>query len=156
MAAGAAAQDTADFLGHWVLLNPSDVASDIAQELTVRQSFERRVNVITIERRTTSGVRSETYTIGTVGGVVGGLVGRSGRGSGPNGQIVQTRFSTKWDGNRLVIQTGNYSGPTPESGPYAEREEVWSLDEQGRLLITVTDRTSDAPPKTTNLTYRRQ
>jgi hypothetical protein len=156
MAAGAAAQDTADFLGHWVLLNPSDVASDIAQELTVRQSFERHVNVITIERRATSGVRSETYTIGTVGGVVGGLVSRSGRGSGPDGQIMETRFSTKWDGNRLVIQTGSYSGPTLESGPYTEHDEVWSLDPEGRLSITVTDRSSDAEPRTANLTYLKQ
>jgi hypothetical protein len=55
----------------------------------------------------------------------------------------------------LVIETGVYSGPTRESGPYAEHEELWSLDSEGVLHITVTDRGSGTEPKTTNLTYRR-
>src|SRR5688572_24294751 len=86
MAAGAAAQDTAVFVGQWVLPDPSDVASDIAEELTVRQASEGRLDVMTVERRSKGGVRSDSYTIGIQGGTVGGM-DRSGRGTGPNGQV---------------------------------------------------------------------
>jgi hypothetical protein len=110
---------------------------------------------LTVERSFKTGVRSETYQIGVEGGVVGG-VDRTGRGSGPRGESPQTRFAVRWDGNSLVIETGNYSGATRESGPYTEHTEVWRFDAHGRLVITVTDRRSGTESTTGVLTYRRR
>jgi hypothetical protein len=92
---------------------------------------------LTVERRLPSGVRSESYEIGTEG-------------------ILGSVAPFKWNGNRLVIETGSYSGTTRDAGPYREHDEVWSLEAQGRLLITVTDRGSSLGPSTTDLTYRRR
>ena len=55
-----------------------------------------------------------------------------------------------------MIETGNYSGPTRESGPYTEHAEVWWLDAEGRLVIKVTDRSSGAESTTRTLTYQRR
>jgi len=49
-----------------------------------------------------------------------------------------------------------YSGLTQDLGPHTEYTEVWWLDEQGRLLITVVNRRSDSEVETRTLTYRRQ
>jgi hypothetical protein len=78
--------------------------------------------------------------------------GVAGNGRGPN---THTRFSVRWDGDTLVIETGSYTGPTRDSGPYSEHEEIWSLDAQRRLAMTVTDRGSGTESKTVRLTYRR-
>jgi hypothetical protein len=107
---------------------------------------------LTVERHFESGVRAETYHIGTVGGTVG----ITGDGSDPSLNPARSLVSVRWEGDRLYIETGRYSGPTRDSGPYTEHTEVWWLDEQGRLLITVTDRWSNAEVATRTLTYRRQ
>jgi len=165
VAATLAGQDKPDFSGRWVLESPADPAADIARSLTVRQSIVRTTargtpmqpffGDLTVERELPTGLRSDTYQIGVVGGVVGG-VDRTGRAAGPGGQSRQTRFSVRWNEDRLVIETGTYSGPTRESGPYTEHMEVWSLDAGKRLLVTVTDRRSGAEPVTRTLTYRRR
>ena len=56
----------------------------------------------------------------------------------------------RWDGDRLRIETKSY--PTPDTRGYTEHNEVWWLDEQGRLLITVVDRRSDSESATRTLT----
>ena len=61
----------------------------------------------------------------------------------------------RWDGDRLMIETGQYSGPTRESGPYLEHEEVWALDTDGRLIMSVADRDPTTGPRTTQLAYRK-
>jgi hypothetical protein len=154
-----------DFSGQWGLVNPSDSGPNIPQTLMVRQSIEtksvrgtpieRFFRFLTVNREFKTGVRSESYEIGMGGRIVGGL-DKSGAGLGPNGQSPETQVAVKWEGNRLVIETGVYSGPTRKSGPYAEHEELWSLDSEGMLHITVTDRGSGTEPKTTNLSYRRR
>ena len=157
------AQDKPDFSGHWALADPSVSGPTIAQELTVQMLIVREsvrgdpitpfFKTMTVERRLPSGVHSDSYQIGIEGGMVGGVVG----GAGPGRQSPsQTRFSITWNGDRLVMENGSYSGPTRESGPYTEHDEVWSLDSQGRLLLTVTERASGVEPRTTQLTYRRQ
>jgi hypothetical protein len=56
----------------------------------------------------------------------------------------------------LIIRTGKYSGPPQQSAPYAEHEERWAFDPIGRLLITVTDRSSGSQVTSAVLTYRRR
>jgi hypothetical protein len=151
-----AAQDKPDFTGQWALLTPRD-AEDAARGLSVRQWLEHMTSVrgvpidipyVAIERQFQDGVRSESYEIG-VAGIAGGLA------AGASVPSWSTRYAVRWDGDRLVIETGRYSGPTRESGPYSEHDEVWSLDASGRLVMAVNDRSSGSAPRTTELTYRR-
>jgi hypothetical protein len=77
------------------------------------------------------------------------------RGTASDVNVPQTRFSVRWDGNRLVIDTGRYSGPTREAGPYTEHAEVWQLDAGGMLILSITDRGSGIASTTNTLTYRK-
>ncbi len=142
-----AAQGKPDFSGRWVLVNPA-TASDIARDLVVRESFEAPVTVLTVERRSTGEVHIATYKIGLAEGRTGAIT-EDGRGP------TRTTKSAMWDGDRLVIETGTYSGARRQAGPYSEHDEVWSLDAQGRLVMIVTDRGSGTELRTTQLTYRR-
>ncbi len=157
--------DKPDFSGRWVLVNSTGSAPDVPLALKVRQTIVTKTvrgdpmepffKDLVVVRQFKSGARSESYQIGIEGGVVGG-VDRTGRGSGPNGQVPRTYFAVRWAGNSLVIDTGSYSGATKESGPYTEHTEVWQLDARGRLVMTVTDRRSGVEPTTRTLTYRRR
>jgi hypothetical protein len=156
------AQDKPDFSGQWVLVSPINGAAN-AQTMTVRESFKREsVNgtpmdspliTLAVERRSDSGVHSEVYTVGTVGGIVGGAVGNPG--TERRGQSAQTRFSTAWDGDTLVIDI-RYSGRPVDAGAESEHKEMWSLDPQGALLLITTDRSPGTEPTTTTLMYRRR
>jgi len=162
VAPATSAQDKPDFSGDWILVSPTD-ATNAAQTLTVRQSFTRESvkgtpidpPLIThaVERRLDSGLHSDVYTIGTVGGIVSGLVGNSA--TGLSSQTQETRFTTTWDGDTLVIDT-RYSGRPADVGAESEHKEVWSLDPRGALLLTVTDQSPGTQPVTTNLIYRRR
>jgi hypothetical protein len=155
------AQDKPDFSEQWVLVSPTNGATN-AQTMTVRESFKREsvkgtpmdspLITLAVERRSNNGGRSEVYTIGTVGGIVDGAVGNPG--TGPGGQR-QTRFSTTWDGDKLVIDI-RYSGRPVDAGADSEHKEIWSLDPQGALLLITTDRSPGTEPTTINLTYRRR
>jgi hypothetical protein len=153
-----AARAKPDFTGQWVLVTPPEAAGDAAPELSVRQWFEHTTSVrgdpidlprVTIERQFQGGVRSETYRIGVIEGTVGGVA------AGVSVPSWQTRFAVKWDGDRLVIETGRYFGSPREKGPYSEHGEVWDLDPQGRLVMTITDRDSTTESRTIELTYRK-
>jgi hypothetical protein len=69
-----------DFSGEWVLVEASGTASDPASALTVRQTIARTTRLgeprmpyfsdLTVERHFKSGVVSESYKIGMIGGTV--------------------------------------------------------------------------------------
>ncbi len=152
-----------DFSGRWVLIDPRQPPPDVAREMVVRESFrDRSVTgtplaepfiTIDIERNCESGTKSESYPIGVAGGSVPGLP----EGADPRASSeprYQGRFIAKWNGDRLVIETGTYSGGTRESGPYTERLEVWSVEKRGTLSVTITDRSSTTEPKTAKYIYR--
>jgi len=159
--AGLAAQDKPDFSGRWVLEDPLPAAVDTPRALIVRQSLVRTsargtpmepfYKDLIVEREFESEVRSGSHQIGVVGGVIGGVV----RGTGGGVETTRSRFSVNWAGNRLVIETGSYSAPTREAGSFRERTEVWALVENGRLVLTITSRGSDAASMTQTLRYRR-
>jgi hypothetical protein len=162
VAASVAAQDTPDFSGQWNLETSADADPAVAQSLTVRQHAVR-TNVygdpiplffkeLTVERRFGNDVRTETYQIGIEGGVVGG-VSPPNRGIDVN--VSRTRFSVRWEDNRLVIDIGSYSGPSREAGPFTEHTEVWQLDATGMLILSMTDRGSGIPSTTKTLMYRK-
>jgi hypothetical protein len=150
-----AAQDRPDFSGTWTLVNPIGSASSAAHMLIVRQSFTREsvrgtpidppLITLAVERHASASVHSDLYTIGVIGGTV----------SGVGGQSAQTRFSTTWDADRLVIETV-YSGRPGDAGSSSIHREVWSLDAQQTLSLVFTDQSTDTEPMTTTLIYRRQ
>jgi hypothetical protein len=135
------AQTTLDLSGDWVMTS-LDAAVDVARELRVQIRTESRLPVMRIERRGLTGTRSEEYRIGIPGGHVTGT--------------QQTLSSARWIGKQLVIRNGTYAGPLGDNAAFSESEESWSLDSNGRLLITTTTRERDAAPKTTQTTYRRR
>ncbi len=156
---GVAAQDTPDFSGRWVLATPQQSEADIPLALTVRQTLVRTTvrgepmqpffRDITIERQFETATRSENHLIGVQGGTVPGL-----RADGsPNGPT--DHHAVKWDGNALVFESGSYTGQRPETGTWAERREIWSLDADGRLRVAIITRSSDDGSKNITLMYRR-
>jgi hypothetical protein len=156
LAAPLGGQDKPDFSGRWILEDWTPASSDVARVLTVRHSLAPPpASDLTIERESAAGVRSDSYRIGIVGGVVGGI-DSAGRGFGPDGQRPQSRFSVTWQGDELVIALADYSGSTRDAGPWVEHTEVWSLDAEDTLRITATDRRPGEPPVTRTLTYRTQ
>jgi hypothetical protein len=150
--------DKPDFSGRWVLEKPEPAGPDDPRALIVRQPIARTnafgapmkpyFKELAVSRHFSDAVRSETYQIGMMGGVVGGTVG--------GGVAPQSRFSTTWQGDRLVMETGTYSGSTAESGPYTERIETWHLTAEPKLVITVTNRGSGMATTTRTLTYGKQ
>jgi hypothetical protein len=150
------AQEKPDFSGSWVLQDPPQSNVDIPRALTIRQPLRRTTARgepmppvfldLTVEKHFESEVRTDTYHIGTEGGT--GTFGVFG------GSRSSSRFSVRWDGDRLRIETRSY--PTSDTREYTEHNEVWWLDERGRLLITVVDRRSGSESATRTLTYRRQ
>jgi len=61
----------------------------------------------------------------------------------------------RWDGNALVFESGSYTGQRPETGTWAERHEIWSLDADGRLRVAITTRSSGDGSKDITLMYWR-
>ena len=101
---------------------------------------------ITITRMLDSGAQSETYLIDAViGYMTGTAVAR------PN-----THRRVVWEGQALVIENGSFTGRTPETGEWAERREVFSLDSDGRLRVDITTRSSVDVSSSAILLYRRQ
>ena len=156
----AGAQDKPDFSGRWVLNDLSHLSTDTAAVMTVRMMV-RRTNVrgeammphfseMIVEREVETGLRIGSYQIGLVGGVVGGI------DAGGKASPSSTEYSTTWQGDRLVIMHGTYSGPPGERGKYSESTEEWSLESADRLVITLTTRASEAPTTTRTIAYRRQ
>ena len=153
-----AAQDKPDFSGRWILATGEQSGPDIPRVLSVRQSLVRTTvrgepmeaffKDIAIAREFETGTRSETYAIGVVGGVVPGLRA-DGSPNGPHGH-----HAVNWDQNALVFESGNYTGEIPETGVWAERREVWSLEPNGRLRLTITTRSSVDVSRSVTLMYR--
>lgn len=156
-----AARQGTDFSGHWVLESKQQAGADTPVAITVEQSFvssdARRepaaplFNEITVAREFRSGTRSETFRIGLGGGTVPGISVEHGRSSDP-----YTHFSVGWDGPVLVFRTGTHTGMMRETGDWAEHEERWSLDSEGRLRVVIANRSSSSVLTTTTGLYRRR
>jgi len=131
------AQDKPDFSGSWTLASgPSDV--DVPQALSIRQLLVR-TNVrgepmtpffsdITITRTLSTGTSSETFPIGVRrGSVTGGVIGVT------PAVVTRTHSHVDWQEQALVIESGSYTGPVPQTGDWSERHEVLSLAPDGKL-----------------------
>jgi hypothetical protein len=154
------AQDHPDFSGRWVLDLPSQPSPQVPRTLSVRQSLVS-TNIrgepippffrdITIDREVAGRTRSATHPIGVQGGTHPGIDSRGNRADGP-----LRHFVVRWDANALIFESGSFTGEGPETGVWAERREVWSLESDGRLRLVITTRSSVDAPTTVVLVYRR-
>jgi hypothetical protein len=146
-----------DFSGEWILIKSTPPTADAARSLTVRQPIVRTsasgapmrpfFSHLVVERHYAMGVQSQTFMIGVEGGTVSGV---------PSATQVETRESARWADSGLVIVTSRWSWPAGELRQDSEHKEVWQLDGQGILVVTLTDQEAGEESRTTMLTYRRR
>lgn len=159
--AGLAGQSQPDFSGRWVLVRSEPANASAAGTLIVKQPVVR-ANVhgtpiapmflaITIERQFVDRIQTDTHYIGVEGGIVGGIVA----GQDVQANVPRSRSFVRWDGDRLVMETGSYAGSSREAGPYTERTETWRIDESGLLSTTLAERRHDTELTTFTAIYRR-
>ena len=125
------------------------VQTSYARESVRGTPIDPPLVTLTIARTFVAEVRWERLTVGTIGGSIVGLPANAFVDGTPS--VGQTRFSTRWDGDTLVMDVSS-SGIPGTADSY--RQEVWTLDGQGALSIAVTERS--APSETTKLVYRRR
>jgi hypothetical protein len=152
----ASAQAQPDFSGRWTLDAPSQAPPDAARVLVIEQPVMRMNDRgdsippmyvrVSVRREGPSGTTTDTYAIGTMGGVVGG-VDRNGKRIGPS-----ARFEVAWRRDTLTFQTRRDG---PDAGVWSERSESWSLDPDGRLRVEIKTEAHDLAQQTTVLFYRR-
>src|SRR5262245_19224135 len=121
--AATTSQDRPDFSGAWSLVSPNPSPANAPQTLVVKATFKRQsVNgipinpplvTLTVESRFGNAIRSDTYDVGMIGGVVGGLPA--------NGPQTSSRYSTRWEGARLIVDLAHYTSGKLTS----EHGEVW-------------------------------
>jgi hypothetical protein len=163
-------QDQPDFSGHWKLAGPAGPSADFPLSLIVRQSLVDKTargeamapyyKEVTVERELAGATAKETYQIGVQGGRVNGV---GARPAAAGQDSFQTRFFVRWEGRRLVFETGRYEGSlrAPQSqaelraGAYSERVEAWELGSDGRLNVSITTRGSAIEATTKSATYVR-
>jgi hypothetical protein len=143
LAAVVAAQDKPDFSGRWELIAAVPSRADAASRLTVRQPIARAnvlgapmkptFTTLTVERAFGDRATTETLQVG----VQGGIMGEGG---------LRTRFSVGWEDDSLVIASGTETN---------EHREVWALDPDGLLIITMTETEAGHDSTSKRLIYRR-
>lgn len=152
MASASRAQDKPDFSGQWALVAAAPAsAAGVAPKLIVRQPIVRTTargtpmkpafTTLTVERVFADRTSRDTFQIGVEGGMIAG------------GGFRSTN-SVRWEESRLVIASASYSGPGSES-LLNEHSEVWELDPDGLLMITVADIEAGHDSTSKRLTYRR-
>ena len=153
------AQGPPSLSGRWVLEAGQEGVPGAPRAVTVSQSFTRAMERgpmkpffkdVTIAREFETGTRSETYQIG----VAGERIPSVNEDGTPNQRLID--HSVRFEGQSLVIEVGSAIGKTSEKDVRPERREVWHVEPDGRLKLTITTRTSNDPARTDTLMYRRQ
>jgi hypothetical protein len=120
-----------DFAGRWQLVSPAP-SETVPSQLFV--DGPSATQIIATQRHFADGVRVRNYSTDPT----------------QLGQLPQA----KWVGATLVFpERGN--GGRGAAPPTPDREEVWSLDENGLLHIDITERMPRAQPTSTHAVYRR-
>jgi hypothetical protein len=109
MTAASAAGQTPDFSGQWILETQTSGAKTVARALTV---YSVPFGGLTVQRQLDSGKTLETYRVAGTGAPVN---------------------EARWGVGRVLLVTVSRSA---SMGGIRSTTEVWSFDEQGRLLIS--------------------
>jgi hypothetical protein len=86
---------------------------------------------IAIDYNSKAGMHSDRFMIGISGGTV------------------------TWNGLLLVLELSSYTGYARGSGDWTERREIWALQPNGELAITIAISGSAVPAQTISALYRR-
>ena len=153
-----------DFTGRWVLIADAPPA-DVPAVLVVQQHLTQtdvRGNALkpfwdsltVTGDDSKSGIRSGRHRFGVEGGTVsGGIFGS--RTSEPWPPRRFTRESVSWQGQALVLASERWmEREAGQRESYECHRETWTMTDDGRLAITVTD--TDAGSRSRTLTYRRE
>jgi hypothetical protein len=154
-----AGQDKPDFSGRWALTGDV-VDADVAKAMSVRQSLVR-ANVrgepitpyfkdITTSREYETRTGTDTYAIGIIGGLVPG-VRPGGTETGEH-----RLHAVNWDGDTLVFESGTCTREGSRGKRWSERSEVWQLEPDGRLRVTITTRSAVERARTVTVLYQRK
>jgi hypothetical protein len=150
-----------NFSGTWRLLSSQGAISEAPDVITTWQAMAwtnirgepslPHFSELRVERHFVTGVRKEAFSMDMLAMDSSFAAGRGG--------LASSR-SAKWDGDSLVIETGQLSAAaTGEMHRDSLHREVWRLDphdpQQDSLIITVTEEQSGAAPSTATLTYNR-
>jgi hypothetical protein len=145
-------QQGTNFSGNWVLEDGTTASADIPARLTVQQPITTTTMrgdpmppaylTLTVTRHFANSAQEDTYRIGTLGGVVGGLPRTV--------PATSTEWSVRWREGSLWMEQRNLSAGVITSA----RTEVWRLDERGRLIVTLRIRDGEKED-TRTFAYRR-
>ena len=145
-----------DFSGRWTLVSSPPSGAETPGTMTVTQTIARTdvygkplkpfFKELLVTREYAAGPRTERHLMNVVGGSVAG-VRPGGTSVGTN-----TRHRVVWDHRTLVIENGRYTG-----AEWDIRREEWSFDEDGRLRLVITTRSSQSPaPSSVTHFYQRR
>jgi hypothetical protein len=143
-----AAQDRPNFAGEWVRIEPPP---DSAAILTIYLDGE----FLTVKNLSPVGPRSwRRPSSGGMGELSIGHIGHTPI----TGAYGASTTSPTWRGRELVIATTRWftKGAGEPRIFEAAQEEVWALDREGRLQVTITDHYAGAAATTARLVYRRR
>jgi hypothetical protein len=140
----ALAQERPDFSGEWARVEPADS--------TALLSVVQTGYFITISNQSADGPRSDTYTLGTESGFVGGVIDARLADS----TTTSVAWSAVWKESTLVVTRTQSAIQNGVKTPLSSREEVWSLDSDGRLAVVITDEQTAAALSTTRFVYRKR
>jgi hypothetical protein len=104
-------QDRPDFSGTWSLVKSNGSPANVPRTLIIRASFKGQsvrgdpisppLVTIEVDPRSGNAIRPGSYFVGTMGGIAGGLPS--------DGPRTESHHSTRWDGDRLVIDLSYYA-----------------------------------------------
>jgi hypothetical protein len=104
-------------------------------------------NTITVRGEYATGTKVSSYGLGLTGGSTSSV---------SPGSIYTTHYEALWDGDLLIIRTGDHTGPRKETGVWHEQEERWRLISPGLLEIELHARGSEDGSRTEIARYVRQ
>lgn len=132
----AAAQQKPNFSGRWVIVSPAEGAG---QEQIVKHD----------EKTLSTAHASE----GAGHSMLYQLDGATHRNAIPShGSEIVILSTARWDGNRIVIT----SAASYPNGRKTESKEIWSLDDQGRLVIDFTETVDGKPGQTFKVIHTKK
>jgi hypothetical protein len=144
------AQDRPDFSGEWVRVEPQP---DSAAVLTVDLDGEF-LNV-----KNVSSVGPRSWRRPSSGGMGELSIGHVGH-TPITGAYGSSTTTPTWRGRELVIATTRWFTKGAGAGEPrivdAAQEEVWSIDREGRLQVTITNQNAGAVATTTRFVYAQR
>ena len=133
-------QNHPDFTGYWTLESPAQQDPDIPPVLGVRLQAGTPESLL-IERRYSARIERASHKLNVVGGSVVGT--------------ARSLHSARWEGTTLVLVQGAYARNGGGARDWSERREEWTLDQDGKLRVTISMTGAQVNVRQISARYRR-